>query len=127
MKAILLSVLLLISAARVPAAKPNDVPRATVAELTRQLESTVIEKVNYREATIPEIAEHLVKQSKDLDPNKAGFTITLTPAAKNAQARITLSLSNVPMIEVIKYITNLADLKYRLEKDNVVVFDALKN
>ncbi len=32
-----------------------------------------------------------------------------------ASTRITLTLNNVPLIEVIKYITNLANLKYKIE------------
>ncbi|MEO6787079.1 MAG: hypothetical protein ABI318_13190, partial [Chthoniobacteraceae bacterium] len=32
-----------------------------------------------------------------------------------SETRITLTLNNVPLLEVIKYITNLANLKYRIE------------
>ncbi len=37
------------------------------------------------------------------------------PAPGGSGTRITLSLNNVPLIEVIKYITNLANLKYKIE------------
>lgn len=37
------------------------------------------------------------------------------PAVDAAEIPITLSLSNVPMIEALKYITNLANLKYKIE------------
>lgn len=35
--------------------------------------------------------------------------------------RITLTLNNVPMLEVIKYITNLANLKYKVEPSFVQI------
>lgn len=38
-----------------------------------------------------------------------------------SNTRITLSLSNVPLIEVIKYITNLANLKYKIEPFSVLI------
>jgi hypothetical protein len=125
-KALFLSVLLLAFAQLVVAAKPDGVPRATVAELEKQLESTIIDKVDYHEATIVEIADDLVARSKKLDPNKKGFTISFTPAARKAPQRITLRLTNVPMIELIKYVTNLADLQYRLAKNHVIAFDVLQ-
>ena len=37
------------------------------------------------------------------------------PAGGGSGTRITLTLNNVPLIEVIKYITNLANLKYKIE------------
>lgn len=42
-------------------------------------------------------------------------------ASGGSGTRITLSLSNVPLIEVIKYITNLANLKYKIEPVAVMI------
>jgi hypothetical protein len=128
MKALLLSVLMLLGcAAGANAANPATDPlEATPAELGKKLERLVVPEVQYHEATLKEITRDLAVRSKALDPDKAGFTVTLTPAAEKTPSTITLSLRNVPMIELIKYVTNLSNLKYRLTKDNVVVFDALK-
>jgi hypothetical protein len=43
------------------------------------------------------------------------------PPAGGPDTRITLTLNNVPVIEVVKYVTNLANLKYRLEPAGISI------
>jgi general secretion pathway protein D len=43
------------------------------------------------------------------------------PVSGGGGTRITLNLNNVPLIEVIKYITNLANLKYKIEPFSVLI------
>jgi general secretion pathway protein D len=52
-----------------------------------------------------------------LDPVPGVPALPGAPAAAGggSSTRITLTLNNVPLIEVIKYITNLANLKYKIE------------
>ncbi|MEI7774238.1 MAG: Amuc_1098 family type IV pilus outer membrane protein [Verrucomicrobiota bacterium] len=124
---------------------------STVA-ITRKLNGIVLPRVDFKESTVREAIEFLVKKSKDLDPEAVGVNIVLkldeqggavapppaapaaglgipgldAPAAApgaspapvmtgGAGTRVTLTLNNVPLIEVIKYITNLANLKYKIE------------
>lgn len=125
---------------------------STVA-ITRKLNGIVLPRVDFKESTVREAIEFLVKKSKDLDPENVGVNIVLKldeqggtvapppaagPAAGlgipgladpatapvvqaapvvtgGAGTRVTLTLNNVPLIEVIKYITNLANLKYKIE------------
>ena len=44
-----------------------------------------------------------------------------SPGFPGGGTRITLTLNNVPLIEVIKYITNLANLKYKIEPFAVTI------
>lgn len=119
--------------------------------ITRKLNGIVLPKVDFKESTVREAIEFLVKKSKDLDPESVGVNIVLkldeqggtvapppaaaaggaipglgldpvapaAPAAPvitgGAGTRVTLTLNNVPLIEVIKYITNLANLKFKIE------------
>jgi type II secretory pathway component GspD/PulD (secretin)/tetratricopeptide (TPR) repeat protein len=48
-------------------------------------------------------------------------------AASPAEARITLALSNIPLIEALKYITSLANLKFKIEPFAVSVVPAYVN
>lgn len=127
---------------------------STVA-ISRKLNGIILPKVDFKESTVREAIEFLVKKSKDLDPENVGVNIVLkldeqggtvapppaaapaaggfaipglgepgggAPAAApspiitgGAGTRVTLTLNNVPLIEVIKYITNLANLKFKIE------------
>ena len=123
---------------------------STVA-ITRKLNGIILPRVDFKESTVREAIEFLVKKSKDIDPENVGVNIVLkldeqggaiapppvaapvggipgladpvaAPVAAAAPAitggagtRVTLTLNNVPLIEVIKYITNLANLKYKIE------------
>ena len=122
--------------------------------ISKKLNSIIVPKIDFRDSTVRETIEFLVKKSKDLDPDKEGVNIVLkleggaapavaapaadpaapglipgidpvpgVPAAPAAQpivggsgdTRITLSLNNVPLIEALKYITTLANLKFKIE------------
>lgn len=50
-----------------------------------------------------------------LDVPGAAPVAPTPPASGGAGTKITLTLNNVPLIEVIKYITNLANLKYKVD------------
>lgn len=53
----------------------------------------------------------------------AGIAPTPAPGAGEAVEgrKITLSLRNVPLVDALKYVTTLADLKYRVESSAVIV------
>ena len=51
----------------------------------------------------------------DPAPGIPGVPGGIAGAVGGSSTRITLTLANVPLIEVIKYITNLANLKYKIE------------
>ena len=101
----------------------------TVAAVADSLKNIIFPKIDFRDATLTEIIQHLNIKSKELDPQKTGVPITITPSARQSTAnvRITLTLKNVPQVEAIKYITNLANLAYRIEDWGVSVasLDAL--
>ena len=106
-----------------PAKDPGNISR-----VQRKLERIIIPKLEFREATIREALDYLKRKSIELDPDdpKTGLNIVLkvettTPSAapvepgNPAEARITVSLSNIPMIEALKYVTGLANLKFKVE------------
>ena len=104
--------------------KPPDEPpgKTSTAAITHKLESIVFPKINFTDATVREAVEWLATKSKDLDADGQGVNIVLKLGDEELnKTRITLTLNNVPLIEVIKYVTNLANLKYKVEPFAVTI------
>jgi len=90
------------------------------AAITRKLNSIIFPKIDFRDTTLREAIEFLVERSRQLDAEKQGVNIVMDTASETAETpRITLTLNNVPLIEVIKYITNLTNVKYKIEPNRV--------
>lgn len=82
----------------------------------KKLASIIIPKVEIQKKTLPEAIKILMEKSKEADPEKVGVAIELTgyvPVA-GTNAEISMSLSNVPLSEAIKYVATLADFKYAI-------------
>ena len=54
-------------------------------------------------------------------PGGAGIPIPTVPTVSSGEARITLSLSNIPLIEALKYICQLANLKMKIDPYAVAI------
>ena len=123
MKSLLLSLLLgltLISSAATPAPKPNV---DSVEGTTKRAETITYPRVEFRESKTSEVVAFLNKSAKDLDTEKIGVQLELTPAALAAakDTRITISLKNIPLLELVKYVTNLSNLKYKVIASKIVL------
>ena len=123
MKSLLLSLLLglsLIASAATPALKPNV---DSVEGTTKRAEKITYPRVEFRESKASEVIAFLNKSAKDLDAEKIGVQLELTPAALAAakDTKITLTLKNVPLIEIVKYVTNLSNLKYKVAASKIVL------
>jgi hypothetical protein len=100
----------------VPAELPRQTSAPSTVAITGKLNSIIFPKIDFRDATVREAIEFLAAKSKSLDPEGQGVNIVLKfDDAEFGKTRITLTLNNVPLIEVIKYVTNLANLKYKIE------------
>jgi len=125
--------------------------------ITAKLNRIIIPKIDLRDTSVREAVEFLKQRSRDLDAagdssGKEGVNIVLklgdvalapaaadqsgatpapaTPPADaggNADTRVTLSLSNVPLIEAIRYLTELAGLKYKIEPYAVSIVPLSEN
>jgi general secretion pathway protein D len=118
--------------------------RGTEATMAK-LNQIIIPKIDLRDATVREAVEFLKQRSRELDTSvedpeaKRGVNIflklapttapapdmttvppvegaaPLPPVGGTADTRVTLSLTNVPLIEALRYLTELAGLKYKIE------------
>jgi len=111
------------------------------AAILERLNKIVFNSIDFRDANIQDVVKFLSDESRKLDPEGKGVNIVLgtgivtgpapAPAAEGqppagpvtaASVRsVTLNLKNVSMIEALRYIMPLANLKYRIEPNAVLV------
>ena len=121
---------------------------ATMAKLNR----IIIPRIDLRDTTVREAVEFLKQRSRELDTStddpqaKRGVNIVLKlnpiqpdltapptegptppPVGGTADTRVTLSLTNVPVIEALRYLTELAGLKYKIEPYAVSIVPITEN
>ncbi len=82
--------------------------------------------VQFAGATIDEAVEFLRMKSRDLDeserdPSRKGVNIILKAGDTPSSAQITLDLKDVPMEEALRYVTELAGMKFKVEPFAVLV------
>ena len=123
--------------------------------INRKLNGTLIEKIELPDATLREAVDFLKQKSRDLDtsaddPKKRGVNIVLKLPPAQAPAppqgdetaptldqpasptvtenfKVSLSLRNVPLIEAIRYLTELSGLKYKIEPYAVSLIPITEN
>ncbi len=82
--------------------------------------SIIIPKLEFREATIEEAVAFLRKKSRELSPDKREINLVLN-LPSGSDMRITLSLSNIPLTEALKYVAALSDLEIDSEPQAIVL------
>ncbi|MDX6765794.1 MAG: hypothetical protein SFU85_03285 [Candidatus Methylacidiphilales bacterium] len=111
-----------------------------VANMFEKLEKIVIPELNFTDVDVVDAIKFLQEQSKALDPEKTGvnFVLKVNPTASSAPAEgaaadtatappppqrtLTLNLRKVPLMEVLRFITNLTNLQFKVEEFAVYVF-----
>jgi general secretion pathway protein D len=93
---------------------------------TEKMAKIIFPQVQFQGASIEEAIEFLRIKSKDIDtierdPSRRGVNLILKAGAAPSTAQITLDLHDVPMQEALRYITELAGMKYKIEPYAVVV------
>lgn len=97
--------------------------KADVDNPWTKAEKIIIPRMELRDAKLEEALDFLRVKSKELDPDKQGVNIILANPTPARDARITLSLINVPLTEALRYVTELAGLKLGAA-ENAFVLDA---
>lgn len=96
------------------------------AYIKDKMERIIFPQVTFTGATLEEAIEFLRVKSRDLDTQeriaeKKGVNIILRTGDTPVTAQITLDLKDVPMAEALRYITELASMKYKVEPYAVLV------
>jgi general secretion pathway protein D len=101
------------------------VEKSRSAYITEKLNKIRFPQVQFSGASLEEAIEFLRIKSKDLDPDpdpsRRGVNIILNAGDVPVTTTITIDLTDVPMADALKYITELAGMKYKVEPIAVVV------
>jgi general secretion pathway protein D len=92
--------------------------------ITQKLRTIIFPQVDFAGATLDEVVELLRVRSRDLDPQGKGisFVISAPPEARNKP--ISLNLANVPMEEVLRYVSEMCGVTYKVD-EHAVIFVSL--
>ncbi|HEV3272505.1 MAG TPA: hypothetical protein VGZ93_10030 [Candidatus Methylacidiphilales bacterium] len=71
--------------------------------------------LNFTSATIEEATNYLSIQSKQIDPQHKGVNFVIQPEASTSAKPVTLALNNVPLGEALRYICQLANVKFKVQ------------
>ena len=108
------------------------VGRSPGAYLTEKMNKIIFPTVSFQGATIEEAIEYLRVKSRDLDTftdagGVKGVNIILRTGDAPNNATISLDLKDVPMAEALRYVTELAQMKYKVEAHAVLVVPLSEN
>ncbi|MEI8293537.1 MAG: Amuc_1098 family type IV pilus outer membrane protein [bacterium] len=100
--------------------------------INNKLDSIIIPRIDFTDSSIKEALDFIKKRAADLDEgdsdNKGiNIVLKLPPDSPDAAYPITLSLSDVPLREALRYVTEAANLKIKIETHAVVVVPATEN
>jgi len=98
-----------------------DIMRLPNFETRKKLNDLVIPNINFNNASIEEAAGFFNRQSKDLDPTGAGISFVVRPQAAAAARRFNLNLRQMPLIQALRYATEAAGVKFKVEEFAVVI------
>ena len=86
-----------------------------------------IAKLEFHEASVTEAVDFLRRKSVELDPEKKGVNIVLKAPPNLAQIKVTLSLTDVPLWDAIRYLADLAALIVESEDSALLLRAAGEN
>ena len=116
--------------------------------INNKLNKIIIDRIDLDQASIREVVDFLKQKSRQLDtstedPKKKGVNIVLkidsqSPVALSTDeqvaeptttpdTKISISLKNVPLIEAVRYMTEIAQLKYKIEPFAVSIIPQAEN
>lgn len=109
-------------APEVPSSSAEPIRRSTNFLLAQKLNSIIIPQVDFEEASIEDAVTFLANKTRELDPERNGVSILMKNASVASTSKpISLRLSNIPAGELLRYITNIAGVKYKVEEYTVYI------
>ena len=91
------------------------------ASTQKQLEGLIVPKVEFKEATLGSVLDFLKQTAAKVSDGKTAVNFVVQLPEDQVKKTVTLSLTNVPMSEVLRYLGGLADIDFTYEKYAVLV------
>jgi hypothetical protein len=95
-------------------------------DLMTKMSKIIFPTIEFQDATIDEAIEYMRIKSREFDTftdasGVKGVNIIMHQGNVSSNAAISLDLKNVPMLEALRFITDLAQMKFRIEAHAVLV------
>ena len=84
--------------------------------LVAKLRDLKIQRIDFSGATLEEVIEYLRVRSRDVDPDRKGVDFVMSVPSDTPKRSISLNLIDVPIVEVLRYATEVAGVGYRVEE-----------
>ncbi|MCF6176161.1 MAG: hypothetical protein L3J71_10380 [Victivallaceae bacterium] len=100
-----------------------EVKKESQSSLYERMQKIIFPVVEFENASIKSVIKYLSKMSKRYDPNKEGVNIVsgLQNPDLEAGMMVDMSFSDMPMSEILRYISKYTGLKYKVENNVVVI------
>jgi uncharacterized small protein (DUF1192 family) len=95
------------------------------SDLRHKLDATTIHELNVRDATVTDVIELLRAESKKGSADKAAINFVWQAPEASKAAKVTLNLHDIPLGDVLTYVTESAGLRYRTDAHAVVIYKPL--
>ena len=92
------------------------------ADLKHKLAGIVIPEVNVREAAVADVIDSLQTEAQKRSADRTPINFVWQAPEESKTAKVTLILRSVPLTDVLKYVTELAGLRYRVDAHAVVIY-----
>jgi len=83
--------------------------------------------LEFTNATIEEATNFLSVESKRLDPDHKGVNFVIQPEASTTAKPVSITLNNVPLGEALRYVCQLANVKYKVQEFAISVIPFSQN
>ncbi|MGF1656088.1 MAG: hypothetical protein ACFCU3_03820 [Verrucomicrobiales bacterium] len=91
--------------------------------LEQSLQALILPSINVAEASLPDVLNFLSAEVQRVSGGQVQANIVLNlPNETPGDLKVTLSLDNVPVLDVLRYLLSQVGLQYRVESYAVVVF-----
>ena len=104
----------------------------SIERMVQKMNSIILPSVSFQNASVEEAVEFLQRNSRELDRSPSstggrGVRLVIAPTEFKFKASISLDLRDVPLSEALRYVTELAQMKYKVGRDAVVIVPLSEN
>jgi hypothetical protein len=86
------------------------------------LQKMIVPKIEFREASLSDVLSFLHKTSGELSADKKPISFVFHAPPGTTIPAVTLSLQQVPMLDVLRYVTATTGLAYKVEPHAVIIY-----
>jgi hypothetical protein len=99
--------------------KPKEDPKAA---FRARLENTVFPEVRMREALVQDAIQFITLESGKYSPDKKSVNMVFFLPPNLETQRVSISVQNMSLFDLIKYITMMTNLRYYIDNNAVVIY-----